>query len=263
MARCKQIVESISEALNQSAHYSEAAGFMIAPLSQRGGARSWHVVDWEKDVWVRDDEDEAELVGLDVDPSTLPPLPPSRIGLWAFSFVNSRNEHLKPQIQIKQCDADEEKAEPLARPSAIHPRNEAIVVLTETLRQSNEETRATLRAVHQDARMALDQTMKVLALTRSEMEQVYAGRRADMETLARVKQEEIESLREQIKQVKGDLDEILKANRDLSEANLQLRYHSQFYETVQTLFAGKPEKLIEGIQSLLSGIAKAAQQLKE
>jgi hypothetical protein len=52
----------------------------------------------------------------------------------------------------------------------------------------------------------------------------------------------------------------VRANRELSEAVLHLRYNSQFFETVQQIFGGKPETLVAGLKDLFGGIAK---QLKE
>ena len=61
MARSKQIVLSLNEALAQAENYPAASGFMVAPLSSRGGARSWHVVELERRQWIRDDEDDAQV----------------------------------------------------------------------------------------------------------------------------------------------------------------------------------------------------------
>ena len=270
MARSKQVVASVTEALNQAKHYPTAAGFMIAPLVQRGGARAWHVVDWESEKWARDGE-EQELVGIDTEPETLPSLPPSKIGVWAFCFVTTRGEQLKPEILITEHGV---KAAPDAETEAqgqtqeaprlaISPKNEAIAVLTDSLRQANEDARLERRQFMEDIRATIAQSLQALTTARTEIEAASSSRRADLDLLAKAKQQEIENLRAQLTTLRHDMDSVLAHNRELSESNLQHRYASRFWDSMDTLFHNNPDKLVEGIEKLISGVGKIAQQLSD
>lgn len=256
MARSKQVVATLAEAIAQAEHYPDAQGFMIAPLMQKGGARSWHVIDWDKGEWVRDDDDQ-DVPGVDSDPELLPKLPKSRIGMWAFTFTDERGELLKPEIQIAlprpaESSASDRPAEAAPRVGASSPRNEAIAVLTDSLRQSNE-----------DARAAMEQAIRALSLAREEIEKTAAARRAELEVLAKMKQTEIETLHRQLAQAITDRDVALRENGELCVAMSEVRNRNDLADILREIFAGKPELLVSSAKELFGGMMKVAKQLEE
>lgn len=234
----KQVVASLREALalNEHSVFADAMSWAIAPLLQPGGGgkRAWLTVAPDNSGWIRCEElpENAEDIGIDVEPDALPKLPPSPTGTWAFSFLRGRGSPMKPEILISTRATRDTDGDKGGKSTGKSPRAETLLAMNTSTAQANN-----------DARQATQQSLATLGAVTKHYEALLDKKDKEIARLDAL-------LASQALEIKALNDE--KSN--LLIAITQLHGRSPALETLGRIFESDPKMLVDGMRDLLGGI---------
>lgn len=232
MSRPKLMVRRLEDALDRDEDYEGAHSWRVAPLQSMSGARSWHVPSADGRRWVKVDEPDAVIPGLEVDADELPDLPPCRQRMWAFIFVDDKGKPIKPEMMIGGNDTTE--AEPVVRPKGT-AKAETLSVFNTSLAQANSDARAAQKVANDSINAVVGHYKDLLDLRKQEFDRLRAEHDGLKAAHAKLQEE----------------------NTACLVAMAELCNRSDFAETIRHLFGERPELLVGAVKDLAGGLMKA------